>query len=88
MSTVTTERTFSAMKVVNKMEDGFFANNLIIYIGNEILKNFSSDLILDNFVSLRSGCNFRHFVFYIFLEFFFFVLVPTCELIYQFNIYL
>jgi hypothetical protein len=47
------------MKVVktrlrNKMEDEFLANNLIIYIEKEISESFSLDLILDDFVSLRS----------------------------------
>jgi hypothetical protein len=76
MSTATTERAFSAMKVVktrfrNKMEDEFLANNLVIYIEKEISESFSSDLILDDFVSLKCvGCRFRHFVFCIFLKFF------------------
>jgi hypothetical protein len=47
------------MKVVktrlrNKMNDDFLANNLVIYIEKEISESFSSDLILDDFVSLRS----------------------------------
>jgi hypothetical protein len=59
VSTITTEQAFSAMKIVktrfhNKMEDEFLANNLFVYIEREISESFNSDLILDNFVSLKS----------------------------------
>jgi hypothetical protein len=59
VSTATTERAFSAMKIVkirlrNKMEDEFLADNLLVYIEKEISESFSSDLILDDFVSLKS----------------------------------
>lgn len=58
MSTATSEQTFSAMKIVktrlrNKMEDEFLIDNLIVYIEREIVENFSSDLILDDFSSLK-----------------------------------
>jgi hypothetical protein len=58
VSTATTERAFSAMKVVktrlrNKMEDEFLANTLVVYIEREISESFNSDLILDDFVSLK-----------------------------------
>ena len=48
VSTATTERTFSAMKIVkiklrSKMKDKFLANNLIVYIEREIAKKFDSD---------------------------------------------
>ena len=60
VSTATTERAFSAMKIVktrrrNKMEDGFLVNNLLVYIEREIFKSFNSYLILDYFVSLKSS---------------------------------
>jgi hypothetical protein len=35
------------------MEDEFLANNLVVYIEKEIAKSFDSDLILNDFVSLR-----------------------------------
>jgi hypothetical protein len=59
VSTATTERAFSAMKIVkirlrNKMEDEFLADNLLVYIEKEISESFSSDLILDDFVFLKS----------------------------------
>jgi len=59
VSTATTERAFSAMKIVktrlrNKMEDEFLADNLVVYIEKEISESFNSDLILDDFVSLRA----------------------------------
>lgn len=58
VSTTTSEQAFSAMKIVktrlrNKMEDEFLANNLIVYIEREIVENFSSDSILDDFSSLK-----------------------------------
>jgi hypothetical protein len=58
MSTTTTEQAFSTMKVIktrlyNKMDDEFLANTLVVYIESEISDNFNSDLILDDFVSLR-----------------------------------
>jgi hypothetical protein len=57
--TATTKRAFSAMKIVktrlrNKMEDEFLADNLLVYIEREISESFSSDLILDDFVFLKS----------------------------------
>ncbi|KAG6730515.1 hypothetical protein I3842_01G084100, partial [Carya illinoinensis] len=54
VSTATSERTFSVMKIVktglrNKIEDEFLANNLVVYIEREIAKNFDLDSTLDNF---------------------------------------
>ena len=59
VSTAITERAFSAMKIVktrlcNKIEDEFLVNNLLIYIEREIFESFNLDLILDNFVYLKS----------------------------------
>jgi bisphosphoglycerate-independent phosphoglycerate mutase (AlkP superfamily) len=59
VSTATTERAFSAMKVIktrlrNKMDDEFLAKTLVVYIEREISESFNSDLILDDFVSLRT----------------------------------
>jgi hypothetical protein len=56
---VTTERAFSTMKIVktrlcNKMKDEFFTDNLLVYIERAISKSFNSNLILDDFVSLKS----------------------------------
>jgi hypothetical protein len=55
----TTEQAFLIMKIVktrlhNKMEDEFLADNLLVYIEREIFESFNSDLILDDFVSLKS----------------------------------
>jgi hypothetical protein len=57
--TATTEQAFSAMKIVktrlhNKIEDEFLTDNLVVYIEREISKSFNLDLILDDFVSLRT----------------------------------
>jgi hypothetical protein len=58
VSTATTEQAFLVMKIIktklrNKMEDEFFEDNLLIYIEKKIAKSFNSELILDDFVSLR-----------------------------------
>ncbi|KAG6660505.1 hypothetical protein CIPAW_03G111900 [Carya illinoinensis] len=58
VSTATSEQAFSVMKIVkirlrNKIEDEFLANNLVIYIKKEIAKNFDLDSILDDFVCLK-----------------------------------
>jgi hypothetical protein len=54
VSTATTERAFSAMKLVksrlrNKMEDGFLRDCLVTYIEKEIAIEISTDTIIDIF---------------------------------------
>ncbi|KAM3193911.1 hypothetical protein ACQJBY_070514 [Aegilops geniculata] len=54
ITTATTERAFSAMKLVktrlrNKMEDMFLRDCLLIYIEKEIAIGFSTDAIIDEF---------------------------------------
>ena len=58
VSTATTERSFSAMRIVktrlrNKMEDDFLTNSLIIYIEREIAEKLSIDSIIDDFRDLK-----------------------------------
>jgi hypothetical protein len=58
VSIATTERAFLVMKIVktrlrNKMEDGFLANSLVLYIEREIAEIFDSDSIFDDFVLLK-----------------------------------
>jgi hypothetical protein len=58
VSTATTERAFSAMKIVktiprNRMEDDFLANYLIVYIVKEIAKRFTIDMIINYFYSIK-----------------------------------
>ena len=58
VSTATTERSLSAMKIIktrlrNKMEDEFLADNMIIYIEKEIAENFSFDSIINEFKDLK-----------------------------------
>ena len=58
VSTATTERAFSAMKHVktrlrNRMEDEFLADNLVVYIEKEIAKNFTVEMIMDEFYSMK-----------------------------------
>ncbi|KAI3463665.1 hypothetical protein Pfo_020328, partial [Paulownia fortunei] len=54
VSTATTERAFSFIKIVktrlrNKMEDDFLASSLLMYIEKEIAQTFSIDSIIDEF---------------------------------------
>ena len=58
VSTATTERAFSAMKLIktslrNKMNDKFLADYLTVYIEKEIAEKFSSDSMIDDFNLLR-----------------------------------
>ena len=58
VSTVITERAFSAMKIIktrlrNRMEDDFLANHLIVYIVKKIVKIFTIDMISDDFYSMK-----------------------------------
>ncbi|CAH9134491.1 unnamed protein product [Cuscuta epithymum] len=58
VSTATTERAFSAMKIIktrlrNKMEDEYLADNLVVYIEREIAKTFDSKAIIEEFISLK-----------------------------------
>ncbi|XP_023765912.1 uncharacterized protein LOC111914391 [Lactuca sativa] len=58
VSTATTERGFSAMKIFknclrNKMSDDFLANNLVIYIEREIAENIDSNSVIDEFKDIK-----------------------------------
>jgi hypothetical protein len=58
VSTATTERAFSAMKIIkirlrNQIEDDFLANYLIVYIEKEIAERFTIDMIIDDFYSMK-----------------------------------
>ncbi|KAL5752142.1 hypothetical protein ACOSQ2_022649 [Xanthoceras sorbifolium] len=58
VSTATTERAFSATKLVKtglriKIDDKFLANYLVVYIEKEIAEKFSSESIIDDFILLR-----------------------------------
>ncbi|XP_058749642.1 uncharacterized protein LOC131622614 [Vicia villosa] len=57
VSTATTERSFSAMKIIktklrNKMDDGFLGDSMTVYIEREISSSISSESIIDDFKSL------------------------------------
>ncbi|XP_024318915.1 zinc finger MYM-type protein 1-like isoform X1 [Brachypodium distachyon] len=59
VSTATTERAFSAMKLIktrlrNKMRDDFLRHYMIVYIGKELAKKVTSDKIIDLFDELGS----------------------------------
>ncbi|KAK2357877.1 hypothetical protein QL285_095109 [Trifolium repens] len=56
-TTSTTERSFSAMKIIktklrNKMKGRFLANSMTVYIEKEISASISSDSIINDFKSL------------------------------------
>ena len=59
VSTATTKRAFSTMKLLktrfrNRMEDEFLANNMIVYIEKEIAGNFTIKMIMDEFYSMKN----------------------------------
>ena len=59
VSTATTERAFSTMKLLktrlrNRMEDEFLADNMIVYIEKEIAGNFIIEMIMDEFYSMKN----------------------------------
>nr|XP_023895640.1 uncharacterized protein LOC112007520 [Quercus suber] len=59
VSTATTERAFSDMKLLktrlrNRMEDEFLADNMIVYIEKEIAGNFTIEMIMDEFYSMKN----------------------------------
>lgn len=58
VSTATTERSFSAMKIVktrlrNKMEDEYLSDCLLVFIEREIVETVSTDLLIDDFRDLK-----------------------------------
>ena len=58
ISTATTERVFSTMKVVktnlqNKMENDFLTDSLMLYIEKDIASTFSLDSIVNDFEDLK-----------------------------------
>ena len=59
VSTATTKRAFLAMKLLetrlrNRMEVEFLADNMIIYIEKEIVGNFTIEMIMDEFYSMKN----------------------------------
>ena len=59
VSTATIERGFSTMKLLktrlrNRMEDEFLADNMIVYIEKEIVGNFTIEMIMDEFYSMKN----------------------------------
>ena len=59
VSTATTERAFSTMKLLktrlrNRMEDEFLADNMIVYIEKEIAGNFTIEMLMDEFYSMKN----------------------------------
>ena len=59
VSTATTKRAFSAMKLIktrlrNRIEDELLANNMIVYIEKETAGNFTIKMIMDEFYSMKN----------------------------------
>ena len=59
VSTATTERAFSDMKLLktrlrNRMEDEILADNMIVYVEKEIAGNFTTEMIMDEFYSMKN----------------------------------
>ncbi|KAL4637784.1 hypothetical protein ACB092_03G100900 [Castanea dentata] len=59
ISTATTERAFSAMKLLktrlrNRMEHELLTDNMIVYIEKEIAGNFTIKMIMDEFYSMKN----------------------------------
>ena len=59
VSTATTERAFSAMKLTktslrNKMENEFLTNSMVVYIEREIAGAIDPDFIIDKFDLLKN----------------------------------
>ncbi|CAN1350334.1 hypothetical protein LINPERPRIM_LOCUS42127 [Linum perenne] len=59
VSTATTERAFSAMKIVktdirNKMGDDFLANSLMLFIERDYARKLDIDSIIDDFAKLKN----------------------------------
>jgi hypothetical protein len=58
VSTVTTERAFSTIKLIktrlrSRIEDKFLVDHLVIYIEKEIAKDFTTEMIIDEFYSVK-----------------------------------
>ena len=59
VSTETTKQAFSTMKLLktrlrNRMEDELLADNMIVYIEKEIAGNFTMEMIMDEFYSIKN----------------------------------
>ncbi|KAJ9174012.1 hypothetical protein P3X46_017087 [Hevea brasiliensis] len=58
VSTATTERAFAVMKLIkirlcSRMEDEYLADNLVVYIEKKIAKNFTVEMTMDEFYSMK-----------------------------------
>ena len=61
ISTATTKQALSTMKLLkirlrNRMEDELLADNMIVYIKKEIAGNFTVEMIIDEFYSMKNHC--------------------------------
>ena len=44
----------SKTKLHNRMEDELLADNIIVYIKKEIARNFTTEMIMDEFFSMKN----------------------------------
>ena len=61
VSTATTKRAFSTMKLLktrlrNRMEDELLVDNMIVYTEKEIAGNLTVEMIMDEFYSMKNRC--------------------------------
>ena len=61
VSTATTKRVFSTMKLLktrlrNRMEDELLVDNMIVYRKKEIAGNLTVEMIIDEFYSMKNRC--------------------------------
>ena len=59
VSTATTKRAFSTMKLLktrlcNRMEDELLVDNMIVYTEKEIAGNLTVEMIMDEFYSMKN----------------------------------
>ena len=59
ISTATTKRAFSTMKLLktrlrNRMEDELLVDNMIVYTEKEIAGNLTVEMIMDEFYSMKN----------------------------------
>jgi hypothetical protein len=58
VSTASAERAFSSLKIIktrlrNKMEDDFLANNMLVHIEAEVMKDYNYEDIIDDFNDMK-----------------------------------
>jgi len=55
VSIATTKRVFFATRLRSKMKNEFLADHLVVYIEKEISKDFTTEMIMKEFYSIKSS---------------------------------